>query len=121
MTYRNPSQQRRSGWAHLRSSLTDADFDLNRGKSMRVAYLTADEVNVELARQWAAECGGHLQRIRPKDGVPYGRFDAVCYDLDDVPRERRAEILLVLLSGPITRPTAVHGYGLDDDQIGRLR
>jgi len=88
---------------------------------MRVAFLTTDEVNVELARQCAAECGAHLQRILPKDGVPNGRFDAVCYDLDDAPPERRAEILRGLLSRPTTRPTAVHGYGLNEDQVGRLR
>ena len=88
---------------------------------MRVAYLTTDEVNLELARQMAVESGATLRRVSPKDGAVNERFDAVLYDLDNAPREQRAEILRNLLSSRTTRPTAAHGYCLEEDQVVRLR
>src|SRR3954471_9312014 len=88
---------------------------------MRIAYATTDEVNQALAMQLAEECGAVIHGLLPKDAPPDGQFDAVLYDLDDVPRRQRREVLARLLSGPSSCPKAVHGYDLSEEQASALR
>jgi hypothetical protein len=88
---------------------------------MRLAYATADEVNRALATQMAAECGAVVCHVRPGDAPPEGLFDAVLYNLDDVPSDQHAAFLDGFCHDPPVRPTAVHGYGLADEQADTLR
>ncbi len=83
---------------------------------MRIAYATTDEVNQSLANRMAAECGAISCHLRPEDVPPYGLFDAVIYNLDDVPRELRPAFLEGLCLDSPHCPTAVHGYGITDEQ-----
>jgi hypothetical protein len=88
---------------------------------MRVAYLTTDEVNEESALQMAQECGITLCPLAPKDGPPGHEYDAVLYDWDSWPAERRQEALAEMLAGPLPHAVALHGYNLDDGQAETLR
>jgi hypothetical protein len=87
---------------------------------MRIAYLTTDEVNQELASQLAADQQAQLEVIWPRDEPPDGRFDAVIYDLDCLPPPLRQQLLTDLASGGAGRPAAVHSYALEDEQIKTL-
>ena len=55
---------------------------------MRIAYVSTDEVDQALAARIAAECGAVVCNLLPHDPPPDGLFDAVLYNLDDVPRDR---------------------------------
>jgi hypothetical protein len=88
---------------------------------MRIAYATTDEVNQALAVQLAQENGAVIHELLPRDAPPVGQFDAVLYDLDDVPKPQRWEILARLLSDPSSCPKAVHGYDLPEEQVSTLR
>ena len=65
---------------------------------MRLAYLTTDEVNQDLAIRIAADCGTTLALLSPRDPPPNGRFDAVLYDWDFWPLHLRREVLEELLT-----------------------
>jgi hypothetical protein len=88
---------------------------------MRIAYLTVDEVNEDLALRLAEEYGMtvclHTFRDPPLDG----QFDAVLYDWDSVPRSAQREILARLLEGPLSCPVGVHGYNVPETQEEALR
>ena len=88
---------------------------------MRIAYMTNDEVNQNLAAEMAAECGAAICVPLPTDPSPDGQFHAVLYDLDDLQKYRRGEIIALILSSPSTRPRAVHGYDITDEQAKALR
>lgn len=88
---------------------------------MRLAYATTDEVNQALATRIAAACGAVVCRLSPGDTPPDGLFDAVLYDLDDIASEERPAFLERLCLDPPVRPTAVHGYGVTDEQANALR
>jgi hypothetical protein len=88
---------------------------------MRIAYATTDEVNQALAVQLAGECGAVVHELLPKNASPDGQFDAVLYDLDDVPGLQRREVVARLLSGPSSCSKAVHGYDLSEEQASALR
>ena len=88
---------------------------------MRIAYVSIDEVNQALAEQMAAECGAVVCNLLPKDPPPDGLFDAVLYNLDDVPRDERPALLEGLRRGEPGQPTAVHGYDITDEQARTLR
>jgi hypothetical protein len=88
---------------------------------MRIAYMSTDEVNQALAAQRAAECGAVICARLPVVPPPDGQFHAVLYDLDDVQIHRRGEVVAQILSNPSTRPTAVHGYDITDEQAKTLR
>ena len=89
---------------------------------MRLAYATTDEVNQALATQMAAACGAVVCHIRPGEAPPsHSLFDAFIYDLDDVPSDQRRALLEELCLSPSARPTAVHGYGIADEQSEALR
>ena len=53
--------------------------------------------------------------------TPDGLFDAVLYNLDDVPRDQQPAFLEELCLGTTDCPTAVHGYGIADEQAQALR
>jgi hypothetical protein len=87
---------------------------------IRIAYLTADEVNHTLALRMAQQCGVSLVHDPPgcarSDGTPVARL----YDLDHVSRQQKEAILTGLLSGPTAVPVAVHSYNLGEDQMASL-
>jgi len=49
---------------------------------MKIAYLSTDEVNQNLAENLAARCGASQDCLSPHDPPPNGQYDAVVYDLD---------------------------------------
>jgi hypothetical protein len=83
---------------------------------MRIAHVATDEVNQSLAAQWAAKCGAIICHPRPGEVHPDGLFDAVLYHRDDVPRDQRPAFLEELCLGTRDCPSAVHGYGIADEQ-----
>jgi hypothetical protein len=87
---------------------------------MRITYVSTDEVNQALVARMAAECGAVVDTVLPQNSTPDGRFDAVLYNLDDVPRDRRSALLEELCRAKPGRPTAVHGYDLTDKQARAL-
>jgi hypothetical protein len=87
---------------------------------MRIAYMNTDEVNEALAEQMAVACGAVVRTVLPKDPAPDGQFDAILYNLDDVPREERSVLLGELRLGRPHSPAAVHGYDLTDEQVRTL-
>jgi hypothetical protein len=92
-----------------------------RETPMRVAYLTTDEVNRELALAMAEKCGLTLCPLEPRDGPPTRDYDAILYDWDSWPTGQRQEALAAMLVGPLPHAVALHGYGLPDDQAETLR
>jgi hypothetical protein len=87
---------------------------------MRIAYMNTDEVNEAMAEQMAAACGAVVRTVLPKDPAPDGQFDAILYNVDDVPREGRSVLLEELRLGKPHSPAAVHGYDLTDEQVKTL-
>jgi hypothetical protein len=94
---------------------------LNREFTMRIAYMTTDEVNRASAAQMAGEFGAFICALASKDSPPNDQFLAVLYDLDDTARQHRTELIAQIVSRPSTRPIAVHGYDITDEQAGTLR
>jgi hypothetical protein len=88
---------------------------------MRIAYLTLDDVNQELALELAARWGIRMDVLSPRDSFPEGALDLVLYDLDHWPEPERQQALSRLLDGPAPHPTAVHSYNLDERQVKALR
>jgi hypothetical protein len=87
---------------------------------MRLAYVSTDEVDQALAAQMAAECGAEVCTRLPQDPPPDGLFDAVLYNLDDLPRDRRSALLDELRRHQPDRPTAVHGFDITVEQARAL-
>src|SRR5689334_22481470 len=87
---------------------------------MRIAYVSTDEVDQALVARIAAECGAAVCTRLPKDPPPDGLFDAVLYNLDDVPRDQRPALLDELRRAGGDRPTAVHGYDITVEQAQAL-
>jgi hypothetical protein len=87
---------------------------------MRIAYYTTDEVNHALAAQLVAECGAVVCNLLPNDPSPDGLFDAVLYDMGSMTKDEQSALLERLPSGPVDRPTAVHGYGITAQQATAL-
>jgi len=88
---------------------------------MRLAYLTTDEVNQDLAIHIAADCGTALALFSPRDPPPDGRFDAVLYDWDFWPLHLRREVLEELLTARPPGLVALHGYHIDERHVEALR
>jgi hypothetical protein len=80
---------------------------------MLIAYISADEVNRDLAARMGANYGAEIQLFSPRDSAPDGRFDGVLYDLESVTRVQRELIVAQLLEHPSSRPVAVHFYDVD--------
>jgi hypothetical protein len=77
---------------------------------MRIGYVATDEVNHALAARMAAKCGAIICHLRPREVHPDGLFDAVLYDLDDVPRDQQPAFLEELCLGTPDCPTAGYLY-----------
>jgi hypothetical protein len=88
---------------------------------MRIAYVNTDEVNQDLAERTASEYCAAVCILVPEGPPPDGLFDAVLYNLDDVPRDQQPAFLEELCLGTTDCPTAVHGYGIADEQAQALR
>ena len=88
---------------------------------MRLAYATTDEVNQALAIRMSAAFGALVCRLRPGDALPEGLFDAILCDLDHMLGDERAAFVDGLCLEPPGCPTAVHGYGVTDEQAEELR
>jgi hypothetical protein len=88
---------------------------------MRLAYLTLDEVNRDLARRLAAGAGLQLDELTPRGAGRDGHHGAALYDLDSLPADDRGRLLDALSSGWRDGPAAVHGYGLSGRQARALR
>lgn len=85
-----------------------------------IFYQTSDDVNLRLALQFAGEFKAslvHSPRGRP---AAFGTLAASLNDLDHMFPEQRDATLRELLAAPAVTPVAVHGYGLDDGQVGGL-
>ncbi len=87
---------------------------------MRIAYVATDEVDQDLVAQVAAEYGAVVIARLPNDPPPDGLFDAVLYNLDDVPRDERSALLDGFCRNKPAHPTAVHGYDITDEQARTL-
>lgn len=87
----------------------------------RLAYQTTDGLNEATADLLTGQCGGQMVPLLFRDPSPDGQFDAVLYDLDYLPSERRDEVLAQLLAGPLHCPTGVHSFNLEDEQADALR
>jgi hypothetical protein len=88
---------------------------------MLLAYLSTDEVNLALAAELAHLYGFTLCPVEPRDPLPGEEFDALLYDWDFWPDDRRRGAQADLLAGPACRPVALHGYNLCDGQAESLR
>jgi len=88
---------------------------------MRIAYVNTDEVNQDLAERTALEYCAAVCILVPEGPPPDGLFDAVLYNLDEVPRDQRSALLERLRQATPHRPTAVHGYDITDEQARTLR
>ena len=88
---------------------------------MRIAYFSNDELDQALAAGMARECGAVICPRNPQDPSPDGPFDAVLYNLDDLPRDRRSVLLEELRRATPDRPTAVHGYDITEEQVRVLQ
>ncbi len=82
---------------------------------MRVAYLSVDEVNIEVAKEIALELGITIDSWFPKEGAPGPEFDAILVDLDSWvdtfhARERSIQQWLTMLW---THPVGLHSHDID--------
>src|SRR5260370_19668657 len=81
---------------------------------MKLAYISTDEVNQDLAVQLADECGIAVYSVRYVNARRHDAFDALLYDWDSLPWIRRRDIFLASVASA-TCPVAVHGFSLDDE------
>jgi hypothetical protein len=88
---------------------------------MRIAYITSDEVNRDVALRLAKACGATLYSPALGDAPPDGQFNAILYDWDYLPPQRKHDLLEVLLAGPSPCPVALHSYSLDEVHGKALR
>jgi hypothetical protein len=88
---------------------------------MLIAYLTTDDLNLALARQIADDHGATLFPLSFQDAPPDHRFDAVLYDWDYLPTDKRQEIQGDLLAANLPCPVALHSYHLAKKQAKALR
>ncbi len=93
---------------------------LERGLTMRIAYVATDEVDHDLVAQVAAEYGAVVIARLPNDPPQDGLFDAVLYNLDDVPGDARYALLEGLRRDKPAHPRAVHGHDITDEQAWTL-
>jgi hypothetical protein len=86
-----------------------------------IAYLTTDEVNLDLADRLALECGAILYPLTFQEGPPDGAFEAVLYDWDHLCSRWRQQLLAELLARPAACPVALHGYTVEEEHGEALR
>src|SRR5262249_32480935 len=92
-----------------------------RKTTMRIAYLTTDEVNLDQARHLAKAQRITLCHLTPGEATPGDLFDAVLFDRDYWPMESRAETLATLVAGCGNCPVALHSYNVDQAEEEALR
>jgi hypothetical protein len=93
-----------------------------RGETtMKLAYLTLDEVNQHLALTFADEHGVSLDVQARPEGIRDGEYDAVIFDPESFPPDERPANLMAVLDCQPNRPIAIHGYGFSADQVHALR
>jgi hypothetical protein len=88
---------------------------------MRIAYLTTDEVNEDLAAKMSTRCGAALHAFSPADVPRNGAYDAVICDWDFLPRGQRKKIVCELIRNHGDRAVIVHSYNLSARQVRALR
>jgi len=88
---------------------------------MRIAYVTCDPVNRDLAERLAEECRVELCPLGPGEVPAAASPDAVLYDLDFLPADDRRAALDGLAAGRPPCPAAVHSYNLADGAARELR
>jgi hypothetical protein len=88
---------------------------------MLLAYLTTDEVNLDLARRLAEDWGTCLYPLSFEEIPQHGQFDALLFDWDFLPPSRRQEMLRELLAEPSAYPVGLHSYQLEDHEVEALR
>jgi hypothetical protein len=88
---------------------------------MRLAYLTRDEVNQELALTFASEHGVELDVLARGVALKGLEYDALLYDFDSFPSEEREANLVVVASYLKNKHLAVHSYNLEKRQLRDLR
>jgi hypothetical protein len=88
---------------------------------MRIAYLTADEVNACRVRRLARACGMQMRVLAPKDALGNGCGDLVLCDLDSVSPGRPHALLARLIASPVFGQIAIHSYHLSTAEKARLR
>jgi hypothetical protein len=86
---------------------------------MRVAYISTNELNHDLAVQLGDECGITVFPTRSVDARHHGAFDALLYDWDSLSPLRHEETFVAALAATEC-PVAVHGYGLDREEAETL-
>jgi hypothetical protein len=86
-----------------------------------LAYLSHDEVNLDLAQRLADAAGILLRPLFVRDKSSVVSADAVLWDLDCLPSAERAGALKALLAGPLTCPVGVHSYSLEWAKVQALR
>jgi hypothetical protein len=86
-----------------------------------LAYLSHDEVNLDLARRLAGAAGALLYPLFVRDRLSEVSFDALLCDLDCLPVTERGATLKALLAGPLPCPVGVHSYDLERHEVQALR
>ena len=71
-------------------------------------------VNQALADRMAATPGAVICARLPEDPPSVGQFHAALYDMDHVPKQRRADVIAQFLLCSSTCPRAVHGYDITE-------
>jgi hypothetical protein len=88
--------------------IDENSFQLRRSAMTRIAYVTTDELNEADAAPLAGKCRAEIHAVLLRDPPPNGEFDAILYDLDYLPVERRQVVLAELLAGPPHSLVGVH-------------
>jgi hypothetical protein len=86
-----------------------------------IAYLTTDDVNLDLADRLALECGAILYPQTFRERPPDGAFEGVLYDWDHLCSQWRQQLLAELLARPAACPVALHGYAVEEEHGEALR
>jgi hypothetical protein len=88
---------------------------------MRIAHVTNDEVNQAISVQIAKRLDASVTMLGLDETAPLVPYDAVLYDLDRIPLDRRRSLLREIRSHKTAVPMAVYGYSLSEGQADRLR
>jgi hypothetical protein len=89
--------------------------------TVRIAYLTRDEVNQHEALTFADAQGVNLDIEARPENISGRQYDAVIYDPDSFPADERSANLTTVLACPVNSPVAVHSYDISPEQLDLLR
>jgi hypothetical protein len=90
-------------------------------KTVRIAYLTFDDVNQHLALALADERGVSLDVHARPEGIRERDYQAVLYDQDSFPLDEHSANLTAVLACPPHMTVAIHGYEISADQLQVMR